>query len=151
MRINSPVMQLPIPPTCVQQGNLVPFLGVFVAIPVHTHDTAHHIAVFGKCLSTTCRRPALQEDLAVGSCSAGVTGTARRVCGTMHLPSAVKPPPRPPCSVTELYTVMGTFSILLSTCISTFLCSDTHAQSTWSARHQWFASLTGQQPTCNAQ
>lgn len=62
----------------------------------------------------------------------------------MHLPSAVKPPPRPPCSVTELYTVMGTFSILLSTCISTFLRSGAHTQSTRSARHQGCGSLTNQ-------
>ena len=42
MRVHSPVMQLQMPPTCVQQGNLVPFLGVFVAIPVHTRQCSPH-------------------------------------------------------------------------------------------------------------
>ena len=63
------------------------------------------------------------------------SGADCSITGTAHLPSAVKPPPRPPCSVTELYTVIGTFSILLSTCISTLLHSSAHARSTSSARH----------------
>lgn len=51
---NSPVMQLQIPPTCVQQGNLVPFLGVFVAIPVQ-YTT---LLTKSKSLASACQRPA---------------------------------------------------------------------------------------------